>query len=336
MQKTLVAAALLAGFAATAAAQSSVTVYGRVDVGISYQNDGTSTLAGGNGAVGSAGKRWDVRQGSTSRLGFRGTEDLGDGLKAGFLLEHRFQSDTGAVNNASAFWEGRSLVELSSKTLGTVYAGREYVPLYFSADALDPFGGDTVGKFRDDFEFAGYRVTPSATGTVEGVRSNNTVGFKTLNYSGFAAQVAVAAGEGARKRDTGINAVYAAGPVYATLAYDGRDGDNNVYLVGGAYDFGVVKPMVSYSRAESRTGAAAVVKTTNWLVGATAPIGAGKLKAAYASFKPDGANNDIKKFAIGYEYFLSKRTSLYGDIGSAKREALTRTTGYDMGIKHNF
>jgi predicted porin len=329
MNKSLLALAVLAGASGWAAAQTSVTVYGRVDVGVSYQNDGTTNLNGGNGLTGPAAKRWDVRQGSTSRLGFRGTEELGDGLKAGFVLEHRFQSDTGVAN--TPFWEGRSIVELSHKDIGTLYMGRDYVPLYWTGDALDPFGGDTVGKFRDKFQFADYTVGPAATGTAEGVRSNNTVGFKSQSYGGFTGTVAVAAGEAVRKRDTGASLVYARGPIYAAVALDRRDGDNNVWLVGGAYDFGVVRPMLTYSKSTVVN-----VETKNLLAGVTAPLGAGRVKAAWGKLKKDGANNDYKKAAVGYEYWLSKRTSVYGDIGSAKQEARTRATGYDFGIKHNF
>jgi predicted porin len=344
MKKTLLAAALM-GAAAAASAQSNVTIYGRVDVGVTRQNDGTSFLAGGNGQTGPAGDRYDVRQGSSSRLGFRITEDLGGGLTAGAVLEHRFTADDGATN--TPFWTGRSIVELGSKSFGTVYLGRDYIPVYYIADAADPFSGETVGRIRDDFLLNGNQGVTGAGYRVDGdVRSNNTVGFRTISFSGFSAQVAVSAGEGSRttplnKRTVGANVRYASGPIYIGAGFDQADSNNNLWVVSAAYDFGFVRPMLAYSQSEVRGTAAVTRESTTFSVGATAPVGPGRLKAVFARqtrdrFTAANLERDLDKYALGYEYNFSKRTSLYVDVGSAKRDDLTRTTAVDLGVKHNF
>jgi predicted porin len=184
------------------------------------------------------------------------------------------------------------------------------------------------------------------------------VGFRSADFSGFALQAAVSAGEGTRtvpanKRTVGINAKYAAGPLFVGLAYDGANGDNNVVVGGASWDFGVVKPMLSYAQTEAleTTGSTAgnKLKDKTWAVGATAPIGAGRLKAVYARVKRDNnlaglSDWHLNRVGLGYEYSLSKRTSLYADVGSAKQSHAntlagaepTRTTGFDAGIKHSF
>ncbi|UUX96199.1 porin [Aquabacterium sp. J223] len=337
MKKTLLAAALAAA-AAGASAQSNVTIYGRVDVGIAKFNDGTTNLGYSGRAAGDA-DTWQVRQGSPSRLGFRVTEDLGGGLRANAILEHRFNPDTGTQNNATAFWHGRSIVELASTQFGAVYLGRDYIPMFYIADQTDPFGGDTVAAVRDRFNLATFAVDG-------GQRTSNTVGYKTPSFSGLSAQVAVSAGEGTRganpvnKRSVGANLVYASGPVYAGIGTEHLDGNFNAVNVGLAYDFGVVRPMLSYARRENGVVAGATQKDTGWSVGATAPLAGGRLKAVYARLDPQGNNNELTKYGIGYEYPLSKRTSVYTDFASADQKGTnggpTRANGFDLGVKHNF
>ena len=145
MKKSLLALAVLGAFAGAASAQSSVTVYGLLDEGITKSNGGTS---GNNGLTspGAAPKAWTLQFASTPRLGFRGNEDLGGGLSAQFQIEHRFYNDTGAAQSSAIFWNGRSYVQLSSATAGRVYLGRDYSPAFWPAVKSDPFGWDGVGQ----------------------------------------------------------------------------------------------------------------------------------------------------------------------------------------------
>src|SRR5688500_4625327 len=129
MKKSLLALAVLGAFAGAASAQSSVTIYGSLDMALMKSNGGT---AGNNGNPNGTNKAWTLNQSNGSRLGFRGNEDLGGGLSAQFQIEHRFNPDTGN-QTSTPFWAGRSYVQLSSASMGRVYLGREYTPAFWPA-----------------------------------------------------------------------------------------------------------------------------------------------------------------------------------------------------------
>ena len=150
MKKSLLALAVLGAFASAASAQSSVTIYGVVDLAVQKANGGNTfnpgvveiaagalSPGGGVGSAGAGSKAWFLRQSTASRLGFRGSEDLGGGLSAQFQIEHRFSPDTGAIGNGDnstatpapsangrstgSFWQGRSYVQISSAAAGRIY-----------------------------------------------------------------------------------------------------------------------------------------------------------------------------------------------------------------------
>lgn len=322
----LVAMAALAAVGA-ARAQSSVTIYGIIDQGVVKANSGTTpgALLPGRGAAPDV---WTLKAGNTSRLGFRGQEDLGDGAYARFQLEHRFAADTGAASNANVFWLGRSVVALGSKTLGEVYAGREYSAAYTVALNADPTYWSYVSQLGSAYTYANY--TPvAATIEASNIRWSNTVGYKSPTLGGFSAELATAAGEGARKRAASGNAQYKQGPVWVGLAFDRLDATTNLALVAAGYDFGVVYPRASYSRAKGGLNGDAKAYSVSALV----PLSFGRTYVSYGSLSP-ATNLDSKMFGAGLQYDLSKRTLLYTNVGSAKRDGLTRTTAFDVGIKH--
>lgn len=324
-QLSVCAFALLASLSAGAQAQSStVTIYGILDVGLNKGNGGTATNAGANGTS----KAWMEKSATASRLGFKGSEDLGDGLFAQFELQHRFNPDDGTPQ--TPFWTGKSIVQLYSVTLGTVYLGRTYIPAFGVGVNTDPFGLNGVGQVTS---FAGYRAT-------DGLRTSNTVGYKSPSFSGLSFQAAGSAGEGLAGRDTGATIEYAKGPLYLGTAIDKTTGGpaanngNQVVNVGAIYDFGPVAPMVYYARA--KTGVNGVTPSTYYTVGATAPIGPGLLKVVGARLNQTNPVNHRTKFAVGYNYSLSKRTYIYLDAAKAREDAKTDNSAYSLGITHNF
>lgn len=304
-------------------AQSSVTIYGRVDLGLVHQTDGMTPINAGNGRVGLAGKGTTQGQGSAARLGFRGTEDLGGGLSANFLMEHRFDGSTGAP--AVPFWQARSFLELTSKDWGAIYLGREYIPAFWPALRLDPWGFDTVGTPGPKHQLAGYGVP------VSGIRSNGTVGYKTPEFNGVSGMLAWSAEPLVRSNSIGGNIAYAAGPIYAAVAFDRVDAANKLALVGGSYDFGVVRVGLTYAEAT-------VVGKDNKNVSLTGriPVGANLVKVAVSRLDQPGPNSTNTRLGLGYEHFLSKRTSLLANLGRAKQGDLSATTLLDLTIKHNF
>lgn len=346
MKKSLLALAVLGAFAGAASAQSSVTIYGSLDLAVTKGNGGTAPNNSANGAS----KAWIEKQSNGSRLGFRGNEDLGGGLSAQFQIEHRFNPDEGIQNNASVFWQGRSYVQLSSATAGRIYLGREYTPAFWPAVKSDPFGWDGVGQAGSTM-WAGF-LTPTPAGN--GVRSANTVGYKSPSLSGLTANVAVALGESVVGRDSGFNVEYGAGPIYAAMGYEKITGGPSVAANGNSlinfafhYDLGMVKPILYYARAKVNAGTTPL--TNKYLmIGALAPIGGGTLKAAYGRLTPDSsvaAPGAETKLGLGYDYPLSKRTNVYADLGMGRKSGTTtptsgvgysNNTAYAFGVKHTF
>jgi predicted porin len=317
-------AVALCGCATALHAQSSVTLYGRVDVGLGYQSGGTTPINASNGKVGDAGEGWQQRQGSAGRLGFRGTEDLGGGLSANFQMEARFDARSGVPE--TPFFQARSFVELASKSVGAVYLGREYIPAFWPALRLDPWGFDTVGTPGPKHQFANYTVPDS------GIRSNNTVGYKSPTFNGISGIVAYSFGEGTRSNSIGANIAYASGPVYLAAAFDRVDANRKLILLGGSYDFGVVRVGVTLSEAT----VAATGKNRNISLTGRIPVGPHAIKLGVSRLNLVGADNTNTRFGLGYEHALSKRTSLLANVGSAKQGSLTRTSLLDFTLKHNF
>jgi len=318
MKKSLLALAVLGAFAGAASAQSSVTLYGKVDLGVGK-------------ATGSADKQ--VRDGAGSRVGIKGVEDLGGGMKALFGFEHRFNPDTGkdatndssngsAPGNASnVFWNGYSTVGLGG-AFGTVNLGRQYTSSFsLVQNAFDPFGGDTVAGLRD----SSLRIAPARMRIANSIRYDGTFGGVKI-----AADIA--------ERTTGTDrpytlaAQYAAGPVLAAISYENPEGGSDKLLNAGvAYTFGPAKLALAGSTGKN----AANASVKGYLIGATVNVGpAGRVLVGYAQNKVGSAVAD-KKASVGYRHDLSKRTFLYTDFTRVNKLA-TEKTGYDFGVQHNF
>lgn len=337
MKKSLVALAVLASFGGAAFAQSSVTLYGLIDQGVAKGNGGTAANVGGNGVD----KSWRLQQAASSRFGLRGNEDLGGGLSAQFQIEHRFIPDTGA-DAGPVFWAGRSWVQLTMAGVGSVNLGRQYLPTFWVQLKADPFGWDGVGQIGS-MQNAGF----AAQGSGSSIRTNNAVTFKSANFGGlsFEAQTGLSEATQAGRNDS-FNVIYKGGPVFIGAGMAKVNGgpatvnDNRLITVTGAYDLGMAEIALNYGQAKVGGG-----RLTNkfWNVGATVNLAGGKLKAAYAILDPNGPNNKQKKFGLGYDYPLSKRTNLYADLGvgnqdgrNAANQTFSRNTTYQFGVKHLF
>lgn len=321
--------ALAASMAAAmpAQAQSSVTIYGIIDQGVTKANNGTTPGAMLNGRA--APDTWTIKAGNTSRIGFRGQEDLGDGLYSRFQIEHRFAADTGTPSNA-VFWLGRSVVAVGSKDWGEVYMGREYSAAYWVALNVDPTLWSYVSQTGAAYTYANY--TPvAATIEASNIRWANSIGYKTPKLGPVTAELATALGENVRKRATSANVQYADKGLWVGVAYDGLDSKTNLKLIAASYDFGPVRPSASYSKAKGGLNGDATSYTVSVLV----PLSFGRALASFGSLSP--ANKlDSKMFGAGVQYDLSKRSLLYLNLGSAKQDRQTRTTAFDFGFKHTF
>jgi len=331
MKKSLIALAVLAA-AGTASAQSSVTLFGVVDATIRIAK------GDGNGRVNSL-----TNSGyNSSRLGFRGTEDLGGGMSASFWLEGGLGNDDGTAGGSiaggnqartvAAFtglnFNRRSTVSLAGGW-GEVRLGRDYVPSFWNLTIFDPFGTNGVGAANQLTQGLGLPLGSSA-GVIAGttVRASNSIGyFLPGNLGGFYGQLMYAMGENASnvaapadKNDgnhLGLRVGFANGPFDVALGY-GRTklvafDDYRTLNLGGSWNFGMAKLMAQYNQEEAGAGVANA-KNKSWLLGVSVPVGAGEIKASYVRAKIDtavGIDPTGKQYAIGYVHNLSKRTALY-------------------------
>lgn len=342
MKKSLIAMAVLAAAAGSASAQSSVTVFGILDVAVRHvDGDGTTKTLLSSGGL------------STGRIGFRGIEDLGGGLKAGFWLESQINADDGTQPNAR-FWHRRSTVSLISDSLGEVRLGRDFTPTYNAFADYDAFGDNGVAKFSDLFK----PRTVSGASAQTGTRADNQVSYiLPTTLGGIYGQASVAAGEGTKgAKYYGGRLGYKSGPFDVSAAYGqtelaSSDDKFKLFVVGGSYDFGVAKILAAYqeSKYDVTTPAFDGLKDKLLTVGATVPVGAFVIRASYDKVKADDDKN-ADRYSVGGVYNLSKRTAFYGtyslidnkDAGaflvsdSPVVAAGKKSQGVEVGVRHSF
>ncbi len=343
MKKQLALIALAAAAAASAHAQtSSVTLFGILDASLRQVKNGSDSVSSlASGGI------------NSSRLGVRGVEDLGGGLRAGFWLEHGVNVDTGTQTDSTRFWNRRSTVSLIGG-FGEIRLGRDFAPSYSGWADFDTFGDNGVaagGKFSDRIGTAVDTLT----------RSDNQVSYILPALGGVYGQLSVAAGEGTPGRKMTAGRVgYAAGPLNVSAAFGrtevapvaGED-QHQVVSLGASYDFGVAR-VLAYWR-QNEFGSAKVTVTQ---IGATVPLGSGSFRASFTRANGDGrtpagtliSDNDADQVALGYVYTLSKRTSVYATYARVANDgratyavgtpptlaAGATSTGTEFGLRHSF
>ncbi|WP_416243829.1 porin [Azospira sp. APE16] len=361
MQKKFIALAVAALASGAAFAQSNVQVYGVADFGLAVNG---SAL---NGTTTGQNTRFDSGIASGSRLGFKGTEDLGNGLKALFNFEMGLTLDDGASAQGRTF--GRQSYVGLTGGFGTVIGGRIYTPHYSLMAQIDPFGVGTAGRANN--LFASSRI---AAGLYDPIRVNNTVAYVSPSFSGLSVTAAYgtnsldnqesAANTSNQNRLFAIAPTYTNGPLTVGLNYHqvkldgnaliggaGSDGKLSSYTLAGKYDFGVLALSGAYGSNKVEANGNDADKVRNWLIGVSAPIGAKVvLKASYNNLKDKlNDNADAKQFAIGADYLLSKRTKLYtafSKISNDDNAAYTvahasggsgnNESQFNLGINHSF
>jgi predicted porin len=337
MKKSLIALAALGAFASGAMAQSYVTVYGIVDLGLVKQNRADIGSALGSG-IGLQNKELNVEQSTRSRLGFKGVEDLGGGYQAKFKLEHRLKPDTGA-QNGSVFWD-MSVVSLVTP-VGEFGLGRDYAPAFYLQYQLDPWLNQGIAMIGgSSYPFAAYTNASNRA-----TRMNNGV-YYTIAANGFTAMAAVSPKDDTTNTKTrvGLAVQYAAGPLFVGLAYDQSEllaadapalagKSTNLIMLGAAYDFGWIKPRLSFAKADKDA-----TSPYSYTLAATAPLGSGFVKFGASKLHLDNSPTNTKsgKASLGYEYTMSKRTALYTDVTYGKTSGTPSVTGFDAGIRHMF
>ena len=323
MKKSLIALAVLAASGASFA-QSTVTVYGIADIwfgSVSGTGIQSQTVLESGGVSG-------------SRYGFKGTEDLGGGLKANFVLENGFAIDTGAGTAGQAF--SRNSYVGFSGGFGEVKLGKPWT-------AYDDINGAANSAF--DSALAPTAATWKSTGY--NANPNNTIYYASPSMGGFSGAFSYSLGENkTATADAGsvssFNIQYAGGPLYVGLAYQTEKANGNATSVdftrlNGTYDLGVAKVLAGYGKMAS--GGA---ETTEWELGADYPLSSTLvLSGGVAKSSDNTAAGDAsrKGYGLAAAYIMSKRTTLYGGF----RSSTTTVAGTDadlrvfaVGVKHTF
>jgi len=339
MKKSLLALTVLGACTGSVFAQSSVTIYGVVDMALQHENDGRQSKT-----------TLDSGEYSGSRIGFKGTEDLGGGLHANFTLESGFAANNGAFASTTRFFDRASWVGLSGG-FGSVRVGRMSSPIFIVADTLDPFdAGLTSGK-------AGQATSTSGMLGIfhTAFRTDNTLNYTTADLHGFSSSLSYTFGQTAGSttdnRQIGWSGAYQSGPVYAGIALqnvnDALGNTSRQKLIGGSYDFSIAKAAVAYQKNSNDLK---TVDNNNWMIGVTVPVGiAGNVLASFIHSIDNTVPTDNagSQWALGYTYDLSKRTTLYtaysrnindakSNIGGlAAANGLTDTL-FNVGIRHKF
>jgi predicted porin len=340
---------MFATVAGAAVADSNITLYGLVDMGVARES---------GGAAGSITKLSNgIANGS--RFGFKGSEDLGNGLSAFFDIQNGFNADTGTLGQGGLLFGRQAFVGLKG-AFGTVKMGRQYTVIDDLVGASDPFGNGYAGRLQNVFA-KNYAS-----------RIDNNLMYGTPNVNGFDANIAYGAGEVAgdasSNRYLGTSVGYAAGPLFVRLAHQYRNhlvgtGRANAFfgpmtsdrntMLGATYDFGLVKLHGAYAVTKTDNGDINLVKADDAMIGASKNFGPGMLMATYVRRDDKSSNNrDANQIALGYNYFMSKRTTLYAayariDNKYTDRLPMIYTVGnatelgsgdsaFNLGIRHTF
>lgn len=347
----------VAALTAPAWAQSTVTISGILDLAVrSVSNTG----------VGSA-KSMVSGSNSTSRIIVSGSEDLGDGLSAGFHLEHGLLADTGSTAATDKFWDRRSTVSVASPKLGELRLGRDFVPTYSNWSRYDPFA--YVGAAR-----SANLVSATPTGPIRSafggngnttVRSDNALQWLLPGgLGGLEGGVMLAPGEGGavasgRAKLIGLRLGYA-GKGFGVSAASTTSQNSQTTAgkfrdtaLGGTYDIANLR--LSGAWREFRYADA---RQSLLLLGAVASFGLHEVKGSWIQANLSGRvgaaaidANDATQWGLGYAYHLSKRSALYVNVARISNDGAARfvitdgpagmagggtSRGYEAGIRHRF
>ncbi len=354
MKKSLLALAVLGAFTSIASAQSSVTLYGRIDENVTLQDPGRNQSANGTSRNGSTLTK--LQDGSIngfggSRLGFKATEDLGNGLKAFFTLEAGVSPDSGGAGGSttlggstSSFFNRLAILGLRSDSLGEVRLGRQESLTRENAVKINDISGDNELKLSEKLEKTTEKSGKGTRALFQdfGTRVDNGIRYTTPVFSGLQASVIVGLGEkqttlstatppvitGKAANYRGLSVVYAAGPLALDVIYEdlrggavGHGDYNNVITAGGSYDFSIVKVAAAYQHTNNFGGQLYTLPYAKgpdinaWNVGLAVPLNAFTFKVQYTGSSIDKIGTspslDQSKYGASLSYALSKRTTVY-------------------------
>ena len=315
MKKSLIAVAVAAALPAAAFAQTSVTLYGVIDLSLSKTNQGGKAQMSSNAGPGLGG---GINNG-TGRIGVKGTEDLGGGLKASFQYEQGINGETGATDsNTFARQANMSL----SGGFGTLKMGRALTPSFYGVAAYELTGTANYSAVGKMFSWAG-----------AGSRNDSQWAYTTPKMGGFEATLGyLTEGDNGGNSKVDANAIYRGGPLVVGLSYNKVKGQTKGWALGGKYDFGMFAVAASFvDPSDDRKG---------FTLGAQADLGPVSLVVDMArdSGNPSGYVKSTD-YVVELLYPLSKRTTVYGAMhrdGRISQSDSRAVSTYGVGVRHNF
>jgi predicted porin len=301
LRRTVLAAGLLAT-ALGAQAQSTVTIYGAIGLDVLS----ASKVSNAAGTAAKSVVKIEDNAIVNSRIGFKGTEDLGGGVTVMFDLESSVAPDTGGAR--SAFWNRNAFVGLSG-AMGTLKLGHQWNV------ADDYMCGYFVCAYYAPFLMSGFYALSDYY--------DNTIKYTSPNMGGFEGGISYTLGEKAGSSSAGnklqLALNYGAGPLGAGAVYfTEKDGagsgkSNTMLALGGSYDFGMVKGRLGYAKADVEVGTA--FKAALYDVGVDVPLSpVAAVSADYVMNNKSSSKDDTSFLRLRGTYALSKRTSLNANV----------------------
>lgn len=420
MKKSLFAIAAVTAFAGAAQAQSSVTVYGILDVGYigatSKAVNNSTALAPQGGQAKTTVNQIGQSAETTSRLGFKGNEDLGGGMSAFFTAEFQLypQEQDVSGNANGGLLNRQTFVGLKKNGIGQAAVGTQYTPVYVAGSATSPgqfnnmlgdviYQGASIASLKDGNNGSVTASITNRTSNTLTVKSDTFAGFSanamyTLNNSNTTSQAnaggEITKGGQSNASGWGLGAEYTFQKFYATAAmqqlkqltsaneatttpaaWTGAQPSNNIsavnasatavlanavnvqdnqFLLGATYDFGILKAYAQYVNRKATATASSdyYLKRTAQQIGVRsfitpkvegwASVGTGR----YTSAGEGEPTRNFNGWQLGSNYLLSKRTNLYAIYGqqlySTATNPITGATGsasgnnYAVGVRHTF
>lgn len=350
MKKTAFALISAATLSLPAVAQSNVTMYGLLDMGINQVSN-----VGGHSVT-------ELRSGNmmASRWGIRGSEDLGAGTKVNFTLETGIGADTGSAGAADTFWNRQSWLGLSKQGMGELRLGRQ---LSVMNDAFGSYGTSTyMGTQTAALEGSGSAGSAAANynSMVGGTRLNNVVKFTSADMGGLKVRAMVGFGEKTESSKSGriesLGVTYKQGAMESSLVYHLRRcdaasncSDDQVFGLGANYTFAGNVRVGAIATQQKNALNVAGNDANTYAVLALVPVRQWTLMASYQKLDDKSVRDqDINQLNLGVKFALSKRTELYslfskqkvGNGGKAGMFSKTSSNGkqnqFNVGIRHSF
>lgn len=368
-KKILALAVASVAVSAPVMAQSNVQIYGIMDLGFSRLSGSESGFLGNESKSRNA---IDSGNQAPSRIGFRGTEDLGNGLKAFFTIEQGLSADTSSSPSGS-----RAIFVGLSGDFGRVSLGRHMNSVRAAVADLDPFGAAGVGSMENIHRSTVWLdnsiqfTSQNYGGFTFGANYSTNVGFEFLGIDAGLSGDEIAIPKGMDDNNTrlwNVMGSYVAGPLLVGVSYERLDNDYYLYEekrwnLFGSYDFGVAKVSAVYGTIKNDHFGLLDATGSQWMLAATVPVSA--VGTVLMSYNKTRRNVDLELFdigmvkgsqwAIGYSHALSKRTNVYAtyaqssandfagaigfyDVGPGANgfESGNYSKGFNVGIRHSF